>query len=523
MGPSHRTGEVEPVERSGRSILRLDEERVAEIVRAYFRIKTPEGCSLGEAPHRLNSERRSNSSWASALCEFGRECLSVKIGNIDILEKEIQRHIWRRRRNWRRMIDFPKSIKKHKFADDLHDLTPARLAENLMIQRMNHVMNHVRQLELMGCEVPLPRMNDSTIRADFLGSALGREGIAVIELKRDNKTERESFTELLAYANHFASTFPGMTRDDVIQVLIAPMKSRIVRDAVVNTLLFDRKPVVALQPYLADGSTLGSLRMTPWVPDRKRLRLAVESAFSPESLTVEKIVWEEDLEFWGREEMEHVAHSVAIAMEQARINGFVFASKSNPKWMFPNAATMVAVNPYGVANRLKLLRAGIPEEEVDDVPNVGLRLMDFLPGLKKNKRAKRLHKEFNYFEDLWITWDSHLLRIGMDVVKRCLRRSDGVRASTDRGSMSWGDYQGSWAEDIDCQNYSVYPTGLVRELYWSVIDVDYDIAGGSGGEHPVVIEVDKYANSSMRSQHDFRLFLQRMLRPTDPHGIHGAT
>ena len=75
-------------------------------------------------------------------------------------------------------------------------------------------------------------------------------GLTIIELKKSKQTERQAFTELLAYANHFSTLFPGLGEDSILSVLVAPMENRTVRDAYFQELVVNKKNVIALIPQV---------------------------------------------------------------------------------------------------------------------------------------------------------------------------------------------------------------------------------------------------------------------------------
>ena len=118
-------------------------------------------------------------------------------------------------------------------------------------RRINRVVDDLESLVLDGQEVRLEKATDTTTRIDLLGSS-GRTSLTIIELKKSKQTERQAFTELLAYANHFSVLFPGLGEHSILSILVAQMESRTVRDAYFQELVTNRKNVVALIPKVAD-------------------------------------------------------------------------------------------------------------------------------------------------------------------------------------------------------------------------------------------------------------------------------
>ena len=73
---------------------------------------------------------------------------------------------------------------------------------------INNILSELEVLELTAKELRLKKHGESITRIDLFGMSEDG-GITIIELKKSKQTERQAFTELLAYANHFCSIFSG--------------------------------------------------------------------------------------------------------------------------------------------------------------------------------------------------------------------------------------------------------------------------------------------------------------------------
>ena len=94
-------------------------------------------------------------------------------------EKEIQEYIWNNKDDFFNLFEpanFPVLTDKKPW-----EYTPSELLYFHMIERYEKIWNSLYYLDLFGCEVPLKKENDSTIRADFLGALEGQNGIVIIE------------------------------------------------------------------------------------------------------------------------------------------------------------------------------------------------------------------------------------------------------------------------------------------------------------------------------------------------------
>jgi len=139
-------------------------------------------------------------------------------------EKEIQNYIWNIRDDFSELLIEPKRLDLVKFDDELSDVTAQHLIQNKINNKLSDLHAKLYEIKFIGCEVPLEQNSNSTIRTDFLAVFPGDTGFAVIELKKSKQTERQAFTELLAYSNHITTLFPAMSRDDCIYILISPME-----------------------------------------------------------------------------------------------------------------------------------------------------------------------------------------------------------------------------------------------------------------------------------------------------------
>ena len=144
-----------------------------------------------------------------------------------------------------------------------------RISELLCARIEAKIDEMVEQLELLtlqGKEVRLVRDDDSSTRIDLLGHLEGYGDLVIIKLTNSDQTERQSFTELLAYANHFCTLFPSLSETSFMSVLIAPMQGRgvrDVRDSLAQELIVNGKNTLGLIPkFDGDKPTL-----TPCYPN----------------------------------------------------------------------------------------------------------------------------------------------------------------------------------------------------------------------------------------------------------------
>jgi hypothetical protein len=441
-------------------------------------------------------------------------------------ESDIQKYIWSRRDDFASLLENKTLPAEVSFKDDLSDLSAQSLIRNRTISRLSSAYEKLLSMELIGMEVPLEQQANSTIRADFLAAFPGNTGIGIVELKKSAQTERQAFTELLAYSNHLATIFPVMTREDAVFVLIAPFETRICRDALIQSLLFDNRIIVGLVPVLADPTRLDSLSLQLWVPRDRELADFASLAFRGENFSVCKVVWEYSEGWWDAkkgedptpgliEQLNSVSAIAAQHMEVSGIHGFTYTSQVWSELSdvipFTNSIVLVGMNPFAVGATQFLLRTDAASIHRVPPPQSYLpNIIELIPGLAAS--AKSIHEHVDYMSDLHSVWDSQLFRIGKKVVDAATQTTSGHSLRTDQGFFDWDTYQRQFLEDVTCKNFDMRPTGLLRELYTSVTALDYRLAGKVGVEnHPIHGDMYFSAIEALTSQAYFREFILRML------------
>ncbi len=385
-------------------------------------------------------------------------------------ERKVQKYIWNHSEDLFAMIEKPNfEVDPNK---KTWEYAPWELLYFKLLKDYEELYKSLERAELFGCEVGLEKDGENTIRADFLGDLEGDNGLIICELKMNRQAERQAYTELFAYANHVRGKFAPMGRRDIFYLLISPMEERIVREATINNLLYDKNRILALVPKIEDS--LDTLKFELWIPDKEEFRNFASSSFAAENIDVFKICWKGAMGKWSPIErgkaptadmihqLNKVAHYASQIMEANGINGFVFCSQSYPEvrdeGYLENGLTLCGINPFESAKTRFLVQQGCPLEEAVRVGMDALKTEDIFPALKgKCDKA------------LWgwrsIGWPSCLDEIGFEVVKRVNQPVGPSYYERDKGCLTWESYLHRSAEDKLCWNYDIILTGLFRELY----------------------------------------------------------
>lgn len=442
-------------------------------------------------------------------------------------EKEIQNYIWEHKEEFEKFlqpIEFPEKPVKSPW-----EYSPTEILYYHIIDKYKAIWEAVQSIDFFGCEVFLKKEGDSTIRTDFLGAFEGQNGIVIVELKKSEQTERQSYTELLAYGNHIRNLFSPMCKTDIVYLLIAPMQERIVREATIHTLLYDKNNVCALIPSW-ENDDISTLNLSLWIPSIEEVCQISEGCFTEANFDVFKIVWEGLPGIWspeqeGEEPDEDMKKklnwlsSLAIQlMEEQGIHGFAYCSQAYSdklRDMLPltNSLILVAINPYKATKNKVLLSEGVGIEEANKQNICAIKMVDVIPGLK-NKYFNPEKEDILPYLDM--SWSNILAHIGFNIVKMLTKSIDRDSVEIDYGCFDWDTYQKEYIEDIHCYNLDISLTGLLRELFleYSILDWEY-IKQNGYEDHPIYDSGDfpKELIDITHSQYYIREFIRRLHDP----------
>ena len=234
----------------------------------------------------------------------------------------------------------------------------AQLLQNRTETKINAMIENLETLRLDGKEVRLVRDSDSTTRIDLLGSIANSGDLVIIELKKSGQTERQAFTELLGYANHFCTLFPPLSESSLQSILIAPMEGRGVRDAVAQELIINEKNVLALTPKIVGEK----IELEAYYPSELYYRWVENNVLDDSSMTVVTASfpiiegWIDAGEPGGtppdytQKAFKTMTGLVSQRLEAAGLHGFVYArqywAETCPAFALPNTLLLCVVNPF---------------------------------------------------------------------------------------------------------------------------------------------------------------------------------
>jgi hypothetical protein len=445
-----------------------------------------------------------------------------------VTEREIQLYIWSLKDQWTNLIEpiaFPEPNRFDTDKLDIYSLNSQTVLLDKAIQQLKEMDGYVRDSSLMGCEVSLKKDEDSTIRADLLCASAGRAGFGIIEIKKSEQTERQSYTELLGYGNHIQGLFPGMATDDLTYILIAPMKERIVREATLLSLLLDEKPIFCLIPeWVNDDVT--TLKLTPWIPNEKDLTNISNAVFHPSNIEIFKLTWGA-VPDWNYEEDENEPASYMVEtmnkislyaiqlMEAKHITGFAYTAQTyrEVEILDPNILVIAALNPYRVSKARYLIQNGSDIYKIKDTNDSAIKMEHIIPEIINGNNPAPEHAMMEW---MMMGWSNTITGIAIDAFKTMITNCTPATYSTDHGGMTWQQYRDKFLEDTNQHYFDLKPTGLFRKLFAGYQDADYQHMKKFGyKDHPEYGDGDisDYAIDNWYKQFFFRSFLDRLYDP----------
>ncbi len=388
-----------------------------------------------------------------------------------ITEKDIQDFIWKNRNNLNNYFNEVPPIQEKK---DGH--ITSTLYYHILEEYMD-TYKKITNMSLWGKEVSFPKEKENKIRTDLLGNLNEENGLVVCELKKSGQTERQSFTELLAYGNYVRDVFTPMSKNDIVYLLVCPMEQRIVKEAILNFLVYERNRLCVLTiPHELDR--IEELRFSLWVPSFDDFQKIHNEIFAPSNICTFKITWQSIEGKWNPPKGEDtftndiinnyntLSNYAAQLMEAKGIHGFVYSSSMLPQyaknWACPNSFVISAINPYKSALSRHLIEQGCEIDACCDVDLHWLNLTVFFPSLKNH--SENDNNEHNYFSDMGDNWENDLVKLAFEVINFITMTNNGVKPSLEWGIFNWGNYCNSLEEE-DVFKFNMQTTGIYRELY----------------------------------------------------------
>lgn len=350
------------------------------------------------------------------------------------------------------------------------------LLQQVVEKKINEIVDGLETLIISAKELRLEKAGDSTTRIDLFGNS-ECIGLTIIELKKSKQTERQAYTELLAYANHFCSIYPGLTEKAINSILIAPMKTRTVRDAFVQEILGNNKSSAALIP--SDDN--GALKLTVYYPDESYYQWFENNLLDDRSMCTVAVEFPEIegwidtdknnnqvIPDWSKVALNTISNSISQRLESEGIHSIVYATQ---QWgelgqHFPNPNVIYAV----VLNPFASFRSFSHRNEII--------------GDTKEGRASEIQAIYNQLDeserDYWLeSLESNFHGLAIRIVKeefdQCFRNTDGSKIKSEISLPNWYGVKTSMLSSVFTHNLEIYQTGLLRKIYFRYLDYIFKV------------------------------------------------
>ena len=340
---------------------------------------------------------------------------------------------------------------------------------------INLILENLEFLNLSAKELRLERFKDTTTRIDLFGSS-SSTGLTIIELKKTKQTERESLTELLGYSNHFCQIFPGLTEQSLTSILVAPMQSRITRDAFTQELISNNKNILALIP---DDSS-GKVRLSVYYPDDSYYKSFENNLLDDRSMSVMTVSFglldgliDSDLDsedrqipLYSRDALNTISSAIALRLEAEGYHSLVYASQKwgeiAEKFSYPNHIFVAAVNPFA-SFRTSLESDQVYGESSDE------RIMNIQAvhsQISDNEKNDWIEYAESYFSD-------RLSSIVLDEFKLCFKNKKQELIHHEIGYPNWAGIKSSLLDSVYVHNLDIFSTGLLRKIFQEYLEYIY--------------------------------------------------
>ncbi|MDG2990091.1 hypothetical protein L3556_03955 [Candidatus Synechococcus calcipolaris G9] len=351
------------------------------------------------------------------------------------------------------------------------------MLQQIVERKINEIIDGLESLVLSAKELRLKKSGDTTTRIDLFGNS-EYIGLAIIELKKSGQTERQAFTELLAYANHFCSIFSGLTEHAINTILIAPMKTRTVRDAFVQEVLGNNKSSVALIPSDEEGQ----IKLTVYYPDESYYQWFENNLLDDRSMYTVAIAFQEldgcidtdknnnqRIPDYSKEALNTISNSISHRLGFEGFHSIVYATQSwgeiSQDFLYPNVIYAVFVNPFAS------FRNSCYEGQICGETREG-RVYEIQSVYDQIDESER---QF-WLESLESNFHGLAIRIVKEEFDKCFLNTKKSKVKYEISLPDWYDVKTSMINSVFTHNLEIYQTGLLRKIYSNYIAYIYGVS-----------------------------------------------
>jgi hypothetical protein len=345
------------------------------------------------------------------------------------------------------------------------------LLQQIVERKINKIIDGIESLILSAKEMRLEKIGDATTRIDLLGNS-ECIGLTIIELKKSKQTERQAFTELLAYANHFCSIFPGLTEHAINTILVAPMGTRTVRDAYVQEVLGNNKSSLALIPSEENGK----IKLTVYYPDESYYQWFENNLLDDRTMYTVAIAFQEikgwidtdignnqEIPDYSKDALNTISNSISHRLEAEGFHSIVYATQQwgeiGQVFPYPNVIYAIFINPFAS------FRSSCRDDKIYGETMEG-RMSEIQAVYDQIDEPDRDH--------LLECLESNFYGLAIGIVKeefdKCFLDAEGSSLRSEISLPDWYGVKTNMINSVLTHNLDIYQTGLLRRIYSEYID-----------------------------------------------------
>ena len=140
--------------------------------------------------------------------------------------------------------------------EEFQSLNITGIIENKIYKIFEHCLKSLHITEIISENQNISLKKGDILKPDFLLYAPETESIVIVELKNLTSPSRQAGTEVSAYASEIKSYIPFISEGDLINVIISPVWTTLLKHYVLHELFWLQRNIICLEPFIKDGLTL---------------------------------------------------------------------------------------------------------------------------------------------------------------------------------------------------------------------------------------------------------------------------
>lgn len=140
--------------------------------------------------------------------------------------------------------------------DYIDDFVPENLSEEKIRDSFKISHDCLHLLELITANKNISSKKGEVLKPDLITYSPEKETIVIIELKNFSGATREAGTEISAYSAELKGALQSLPDGDIVSVIISPHWPTLIKHYIYNTIVFQSKNLLCLEPCLNDGDIM---------------------------------------------------------------------------------------------------------------------------------------------------------------------------------------------------------------------------------------------------------------------------